>query len=271
MYLSFHAWIILEATDICLSIRDKISLMKILQTMYPARQSIILGFSALLIGILGTDAILMDCQIGWKRHNNFCYKMGPFWRAQTNWTEAYDYCHSLGAKLPVPSDLQGDTNFINTTLEAKFHSCERPSNLKVWLGCSKELEGKTTCLADDQPGKCQLISLCNMKLRTTECAVEKKRVLCNYQLQKTPRPLQCQSAFKQDDTDTKPSCLLDHTYKDIPLLHPIQCCIACHKDPNCFSFNLSGKLCELNNATISQIDAAKSVIRMDNCTTYNIN
>ena len=86
--------------------------------MYPARLSIILeGFIA-LISILGTDAILMDCQIGWKRHNNLCYKMGSSNKA--TWTKAYQVCKSLGAKLLVPPDLQGDTNFITTTLELEF-------------------------------------------------------------------------------------------------------------------------------------------------------
>ena len=134
MYLSFLAWIFLEATDICLSLGDKKSLITILQTMYPARLSIILeGFIA-LISILGTDAIQMDCQIGWKRHNNLCYKMGSF--EKDTWTKAYQVCKSLGAKLPVPPDLQGVTNFITTTLELEFDdNCGSSGFFKVWLGC----------------------------------------------------------------------------------------------------------------------------------------
>ncbi len=247
--------------------------------MYPARLCIVLeGFIALMVAILGTDAILKDCQVGWKRHSNFCYKTDPVIQQRYNWTEAYDYCKSLGAKLSVPSDLLGDEQLYYKLLQTEYHykcNVEVGNNINVWLGC-KELEGNMKCSSDDQkhiaakinqPGECQMISLCSMQMAERNCN-DKKRVLCKRQLQKTS--LQCQAAFKQDDTNTMPSCLLNNTYKDIPLLHPIQCCIACYKDPDCLSFNLSGKLCQLNNATIFQSDAVKFVIRMESCVNYNI-
>ena len=70
---------------------------------------------------------------------------------------------------------------------------------------------------------------------------ETKRVFC--ERKSFMNPLRC-SAIIIDHA--QPKCLLGHTFKETIIQHPLQCCLACARDPNCSSFNLSGKACQLN-------------------------
>ena len=94
---------------------------------------------------------------------------------------------------------------------------------------------------------------------------DKRVVMCEHQ-QKIHKTICC---FAASDPDGKALryCLLDHTYMEIPIRHPMQCCIACYKDPNCLSFNLSGNTCQLNNVTISQLDN-HFLIKTESCASY---
>ena len=85
----------------------------------------------------------------------------------------------------------------------------------------------------------------------------------------TASPLHCFAvANKPSGHHAQPYCLLGHTFKEIAIKSPMQCCLACAKDPNCRSFNLSGRMCQLNNATISQVDDDRHLMQPGDCTHY---
>ena len=150
----------------------------------------------------------------------------------------------------------------------------------MWLGCTYGIEvpGQLKRYNDDQ-NEYQNWNLNNEETRNNTCITIKKlagywgNAKCNEK-----KPFMCEgniclsrlSCFdvniKDSDHQETLYCLLGHTFKETIIQNPIQCCLACSKDPNCHSFNLSGKMCQLNNVTISQVDADKYL--KENCVYY---
>ena len=217
---------------------------------------------------LAISAIDHSCQQGWQYYGGYCYKAATI-DTKLNFIPAYELCRDRdNGKLIIPTSKR-EKVFLQVAFTDEFSSLGGTDNSgQVWLGCNA-LNGDvcSTGASVDEPEACYTMSLVSLKMIKTSCSSEKRRVICV----KVSSPLRSLTSVDQDDAVTTPRCLLNHTYQEIPLLHPFQCYFVCLKDTNCLSFNLSGKFCQLNNATISQVDVDEFVIATGRCATYNLN
>ena len=224
-----------------------------------------------LVGIAGTAAVLESCLPGWVSYGHSCYKLLSI-NDKLTWIQAFEACQSLDSHLTVPNTLD-EKQFIGEmgqAVQCRQSGCQK----RLWLGCTKLQEDGELCEGSDieqhqvlEEGNhvCLRISAFSLELSESSC-LEKKWVVCERQ-RKIHKTVRCLATSDPVDNKALPYCLLDHTYMEIPIRHPMQCCIACYKDPNCLSFNLSGNTCQLNNVTISQVDN-HFLIKNQNCASY---
>ena len=233
------------------------------------------GFLLMIVGQSVVRAIRsLGCPCGWRQFGQSCYMIVT--DTPLNWTQARQVCLDAWSDLAVPNS-KTENDFI-----WKLHKeilKKYVKKLNMWLGCTCGIEvpGQLKCYNDDQneyqnldPNKEHANNTC-LTIRSSsgywgnpKCSQE-KLFLCERNI--CPGHIRCFAVnIKDSDHQATPYCLLGHTFKETYIQDPIQCCLACSKDPNCHSFNLSGKMCQLNNVTISQVDADKYL--KENCVYY---
>ncbi len=228
------------------------------------------GCVFVMFGQAATSAIRsLGCPYGWRQFGRSCYRMVT--DTPLSWYQARQVCLDAGSDLAVPSS-KTENDFI--------WSLQEEAKINLWLGCTYgiEMPGQLKCYNDDQ-NDYQNWNLNNEETSNNTCITikkqagywgnancyDKKSFLC--ERDHCPGRLRCSAVnIKDSGHQATPYCLLGHTFKETITQNPIQCCPACSKDPNCHSFNLSGKMCQLNNVTISQVDADKNL--MQNCVYY---
>ena len=245
------------------------------KAMYLARLLVVGVFcvmsSRVVVNVIGSTG----CPYEWRQFGQSCYKMVN--DTPLNWFQARQVCLDAGGDLAIPNSKM-ENEFIWKMQLDILKGYSLPKNM--WLGCTYGIEAtrKWKCYGDDRTeyqnwelgkqlmnGTCSTIRKYSGYWGSTNCSTVKKRVLCELSRNKCLAPLRCFSKTTKDLNH--PYCLLGHIFKETIIQNPIQCCLACSKDPNCRSFNLSGKMCQLNNATISQVDANKKS-GMENCVYY---
>ena len=251
-----------------------------LPDMYPEAQSILsLCLLVLVVSLDSIDATCKTCPQGWTYYNHSCYTMFFNTEQRLQWFDAYMRCESLGAHL-LMLDSREEARFVGGKLIEALPG-DAGKNRKIWQGC-KKTNGKRQCVDDYQE---QLAAL-NASLRTCpavvpldinplqthliDCSV-RRRFVCENLLESNLAPSSCRAATNEDIGLNTPNCQLGHAYRYTPIKNPIICCMLCSKDPNCRSFNLSGKMCQLNNATISQADGRQIVATGKSCVYYTVN
>ncbi len=224
----------------------------------------------ILVGMAGAFAC---CRDGWVKFGNSCYKNFTERNLRaTGWVDAYERCSSLGSRL-LKLGTSGEAEFVKSIIDGD-------EKTRIILECTVDLDSTPPQCSDSDVGEEKLRMLridpssqtClamkpfssrrdQISFTTIECFDRPVCFVCEYEIENT----RCVAV----GSPTMPHpCLLDHTYKEIPLLHPIHCCLACRKDSDCKSLNLSGKMCQFNNATIAMIDTDKYVQLKENCTYY---
>ena len=226
------------------------------------------GLVFLMVSQTIVNAELLGCPHDWWQFGQSCYKFIP---DPLNWSEARKACLEIGSDLIV-SNSEEENNFINDLMQKNIVPSADFRN--AWLGCTHRDgdSGQWKCNGQQiefskfrkdvniTGNGCFTLGFTFKKWNLVPCD-ETKSVFC--ERKSCMNPLRC-SAISIDHA--QPKCLLGHTFKETIIQHPLQCCFACARDPNCSSFNLSGKACQLNNATISQIEGEKTY--KDNCVYY---
>ncbi len=237
---------------------------------------LVVGCVFVMFGQAAASAIRsIGCPYGWRQFGRSCYMMVT--DTPLSWYQARQVCLGAGSDLAVPNSKM-ENDFIWEMQKELVMSKSRPHNL--WLGCTygMEVSGQLKCYNDDQneyqnwnpntepsSDTCLTIKKKNGIWGNNDCYQE-KRSLC--EKNSCPDHLRCFTvAIKDSGHQATRYCLLGHTFKETIIQNLIQCCLACSKDPNCHSFNLSGKMCQLNNVTISQVDAEDKNF-MQNCVYY---
>ena len=212
------------------------------------------------------------CPYGWRQFGQSCYMIDT--DTPLNWYEARQVCLDAGSDLALPNS-EAEQDFVWNMEKEQLTDIHFPNN--VWLGCKYGMEasGKLEFVDNNQNNYnkintnvtgCCVLQINGGRWALINCSKE-RRVMC--ERTRCTTSLRCFAVTTMDsEHHDQPYCLLGHTFKETIIKSPIQCCLACYKDPNCRSFNLSGKMCQLNNATISQVDADKYLNRRENCTYY---
>ncbi len=214
------------------------------------------------------------CPLGWRQFGESCYMMVT--DRPLRWSEAHQACHDAGSRLGIPNS-QSENHFMwSWQLEVIRDPTTDYRN--VWLGCTNTVSDGLEFYDDGRHDYKNLqdgqdlndTNCCCIKYKHGQWALigcqQKRSFVCERKM--CTRPKRCFSVNPAGyDNQDQPKCLLGHTIKETIIPNPIQCCLACSKDPNCRSFNLSGKMCQLNNVTISQVDADKKST-MENCVYY---
>ena len=234
----------------------------------------LVGVLILMFGIMAIDCICsLGCPYGWTEFGQSCYMMVI--DKQLDWHEARQVCLDAGSDLAVPNS-EAENEYVWNIQKETIN--ENDTTKGIWLGCSYDIEvtGQWQCYGDD---KNQYNNLRPTQINKTGCVrllyvnkewlsrncFRERHFLCE---RRCTTSLRCFAVTKDSGHHAQPNCLLGHTFKKTLINSPIQCCLACSKDPNCRSFNLSGKMCQLNNATISQVDADKYLVVTENCAYY---
>ena len=220
----------------------------------------------LQINVIGSPG----CPYGWHEFSQSCYEMVTDTRL--DWYAARQRCLNAGSDLVVPNSKSENEFIWNLTKELIK---ETVPGKNIWLGCTYN-GGHWTCINpnkyNNQNSKvngsgfgCAVLMYKLGEWNFVECSPPSLRLfLC--ERKRCTQPVRC-FTLTTDPYQATPYCLLGHTFKETIIQNPIQCCLACSKDPNCHSFNLSGKMCQLNNVTISQVDGDKKSV-MENCVYY---
>ncbi|XP_071792473.1 galactose-specific lectin nattectin-like [Asterias amurensis] len=231
------------------------------------------GFLLLMFGrsIIGESG----CPLGWRQFDQSCYMMVI--DRPLGWSDAQQACHDVDSQLSI-ANSQSEDQFMHS-LHLELIQDQSFDHRNVWLGCMNSasdglvfFDGGQHDYMNMQDGQdFNATNCCCLKYKHGQWALLgcqlKRSFICERKMCTPPRRCFSVNPASFDDQAT-PYCLLGHTFKETIIKNPIQCCLACSKDPNCRSFNLSGKMCQLNNVTISQVNAGNNV--MENCVYYEM-
>ncbi|XP_038047129.1 snaclec GPIB-binding protein subunit alpha-like [Patiria miniata] len=215
------------------------------------------------------------CPQNWVRHHQSCYTM--YAHSLYDWDQARLVCQQQGGHLAVPNS-PGENDFMWRMLN---DAIERSNpNRIIWLGCTYMSDnGRVECIGEEKSEYNNLNP--GNHLTQPGCFVLKYRLgvwdlynctggrpfICERTRCRTPT--RCQAVPRMDSSPhAQPRCLLGHAFKETVMTSPVQCCLACSVDPKCRSFNLSGRMCQLNNITASEVDADKYFMPLVDCAYY---
>ena len=222
------------------------------------------------VGRISSLGTLPRCPPGWLLSGQSCWMplMGIF-----DMAEAQQECRQRGSNLPAPNS-KAENDFVVWLFRETWPNGKR----SLWLGCTVKPPNNTlTCLgslgyqphiigSDNPDNQCVLINR-NGTWSSNDC-VRRRYTICERPATRFTSTLFCSAASLNVAGHVRSYCLLDHTISVTQTKTPMQCCLACFKDPNCQSFNLSGKTCQLNNVTASQADADQLMASTEGCVHY---
>ena len=234
-------------------------------------------FKVFTIAILALSLTFMQCiscPIGWIPHDQLCYK--AITGVKATWSVARDMCRNVSGTLVLPTTTE-ENDFIWDIFRAQYLN----DSGGLWLGCSRpEVEGgawicpKTSALkeftswAAHQPngGNCMVMWYFRSAVwADVKCDVERS-IMCERDV--CPQyGGHCHIASQ----DAGPGCLLGHAIEVVEISSPIQCCALCSKNPLCRSFNLRGKMCEINDVKRADLNIGELVSTNEICYYYEIN
>ena len=219
-------------------------------------RAVTLVFTVIACMLLGKVTAFQSCGIcpaGWQLWEMSCYK--SLYPLKTNWQDALESCQGLGANLATPNSIE-EYDFLWSTFWAS------PANVRgVWIGCTDEDGDKVwECNGDTQDvkyraewtkpigdnEKCAVASVYYPLWASWSCTDVLKNVMCE-------RPVEIMTQSATCSIVATDRCLLDHTFKTLIVRGRLQCCLACHKDQGCRSFNLRGNQCEVINSTDAEV------------------
>ncbi len=195
------------------------------------------------------------CPAGWLLWEKSCYK--SLYPLISNWQDAFKSCQDLGANLGTPNSRE-EYDFIWGTFWSS-------TSEGVWIGCTDEDGDKVwKCIGDTQVKyrarwhsaireneTCAVMSTAYPKWKSWKCNVE-RHMTCERPIQTLTKTVTC-SIVATDHG------LFDHIFKTITVRGRLQCCLACHNDHRCSSFNLRGNQCELIDSTDAEDHLSEAV------------
>ncbi|XP_038071804.1 uncharacterized protein LOC119740533 [Patiria miniata] len=214
-----------------------------------------------------------SCPSGWILNAQSCWMAIPDKKIMT---DAQAGCKRMDSNSAVPNS-KTENDFVFGLFKETWPN----AGIGLWLGCTAALPNNTlTCIesltgserfytfvASDRPNRrCLMMDKVEgSRWSLVNCGISRRTICERPATRLTAKTLQCSAISLNHAGHTGSYCLLDHTFSVTQVKSPMQCCIACFKDLNCHSFNLSGNTCQLNNVTISQVDQGKYLKRDENC------
>ncbi|XP_038055652.1 C-type lectin domain family 4 member C-like [Patiria miniata] len=224
-------------------------------------------FLTLAIGVQHVASIAKICPSSeWVLHKGTCYLIP---QTSYSWSYGRALCKSLGGDMVLPTS-QDENDFVQQMIYADYIPYNG-INPNPWMRCQKT---DTPRICSEDPGNyanwspdhvdigdCAVMIFHLGVWRGLNCSLERK-IMCTAKPNSCSRSLSC--AMVPYD---QPRCLTNHTIDQFTMRSHIECCIACSEDLACQSFNLMGEMCQLNSATVAEVDAKYSQT-LDNCAYY---
>ena len=220
---------------------------------------IIMGYHAVVFGSLslvvllvlqGTNAVSYGaCPEEWQQWKGSCYK--SLLNPMRTWKDAVEICNELDAHIATPNSKE-EYDFM-----WEFTNSGLALSTGVWIGCTDEDgDGVWDCIGDTsdihyRPDRmispspdrqCSVFSKIWPLWTSWSCVNDEKHVMCERPVPVITDSVSCSIVATN-------RCLSDHTFKTFTVRGKLQCCLACHKDQRCKSFNLRGNQCELSEGT----------------------
>ena len=205
-----------------------------------------------IIFLLTVIAVGIVCSEGRCPSSNWMYNMGFCYLIpdvpNLSWSDGRQFCRSRGGDLILPNSPEQET-FVRQQLVDSYDGVEFS---RTWL----------RCCSLDNPSKCTvLVPEDGTRKDGVNCQLV-RRVMCQAGPFPHPQSFACSMVSR-----TESHCLSGHVVSEIKGKTHIQCCVACSLLNNCRSINLKGKMCQLNNVTISGVDGSFNKA-MEDCVYY---